>query len=233
MISAETIVAYVDGELDAAGRAEVETAAANDADVAAQIAAHRTLRADLMAAFAPIAQEPVPERLIAAAQTTETPPTAQVIAFRPRISRPVLVQIGAMAASLIVGIGATLMVTQAPKGDFASRSGGLVARGELAHALSTQLASDDGSDKATRIGVTFRDQSHAICRTFTTAANEGLACRDGKDWRVDIASRVTAKTDYRQAGSSLVMEAVDARLDGDVFDANAERSARDAGWRNP
>ena len=232
MISAETIVAYVDGELDAAGRAEVETAAANDADVAAQIAAHRTLRADLMAAFAPIAQEPVPERLTKAAQGTQTPTTAQVIAFRPRISRPLLLQIGAMAASLIIGIGATLMVTQAPKGDFASRSGGLVARGELAKALSTQLASEEAGGDAPRIGVTFRDQSHAVCRTFTTATNEGLACRDGKDWRVDIASRVTATSDYRQAGSSLVMQAVDARLDGDVFDAAAERSARDGGWRS-
>lgn len=228
MISAETIVAYVDGELDAAARAEVE-AAAGDPGIAAQIAAHRALRDNLMAAFAPIIDEPMPERLVAAAQTS---PEAHILPFRPRpvVGRPLLVQIGAMAASLVAGIGLTLLVMGVPKADFASRNGGLVARGDLARALSTQLASDDVPTNAPRVSLTFRDKAQTICRTFETATNEGLACRDGKDWRVDIAARAPQRTNYRQAGSSLVMQAVDDRIDGDVMDAASERHARDMGW---
>lgn len=227
MISDEQIIAYVDGELDEAVRAEVETAAAADAEIAAKIAAHGSLRDSLMSAFAPIADEPVPQALLEAVNVP--PPSATVLPFRPRVSRPLMVQIGAMAASLVVGIGLTLMM-QSSGTDFAAKSGGLMARGDLARALSVQLASDNVAASAPRVGLSFRDTSGALCRTFETAANEGVACRDGKYWRIDVAARVSGKTEFAQAGSSLVMQAVESRIDGDPLDADGERAARDGGW---
>lgn len=228
MITSEQIIAYVDGELDEGGRTEVEAAAAADADIAAQIAAHRSLREGLMSVFAPIAEEPVPQALL---EAVNAPPADNVVAFKPRLTKPLFVQIGAMAASLIVGVGLTLLITQWPGSDFTAKSGGLMARGELAQALSAQLASDTVTADAPRVGVSFRDKTGALCRTFETASNEGLACRDGDAWRVDVAAHITDRTEYAQAGSSLVMQAVESRIDGDPLDADGEKAERDGGWK--
>jgi len=222
MISAETIVAYVDGELDAAGRAEVESAASVDPAVADQIAAHRQLRSDLFAAFAPVAAEPVPERLVQAA----APPSATVLPFRARLSRPLITQIAAMAACLVAGIA--LAVVLRPAGEVTTSPDGLIARGQLDRALSSQLAADDGR---TRIGLTFRDTDGAVCRTFATQVTEGLACRHDGRWQIEVASRAAPKTEFTQAGSPLILDAVDARISGDPLDSAAERQARDLGWR--
>ena len=237
MISQEQIVAYVDGELDDAGRAAVEAAAATDPVVAANIAAHRSLRAQLAAAFGPIADEPVPEPLTRAASQPSLLPAswgggsaargADGGVRHVRFGHPTLPQITAMAACLVAGVLLTFAITS-PRGDFTSGSNGLIARGALKQALNTQLAADTGTGP--HIGMTFRDESGAVCRTFTTAANEGLACRDGSDWRIDVAARAEAKTEFSQASSPLITQAVEARIAGDVFDADAEQKARDGGW---
>ncbi len=73
----------------------------------------------------------------------------------------------------------------------------------------------------------------------TTASQEPIAERI--DLIVLMASRLSVLSaaappeggELRQAASSLppaVQAAVDARLRGDVFDAQQERAARDAGW---
>ena len=56
-------MAYVDGELDAAGIAEVEAAMHEDPEFAAMVRAQQALRAHLQAAWAPVLDEPVPDRL--------------------------------------------------------------------------------------------------------------------------------------------------------------------------
>ncbi|MBP2158819.1 MULTISPECIES: anti-sigma factor [Asticcacaulis] len=238
MITAEKVVAYVDGELDEAGRAEVEAAAKADPAVAADIAAHRSLRAKLAAAFGPIIDEPVPEALTRSASTPSLPRAswgggsaargADGGVRHQRLTRPLITQITAMAACLVAGILLTFAVT-APRGDFTDGSGGLIARGALKQALEKQLAADTTEGRP-RIGMTFRDGTGAVCRTFATASNEGLACRSGSDWRVEVAARAEAKTEFTQASSPLITQAVEARISGDVFDADAEKMARDGGW---
>jgi len=227
MISPETLVAYVDGELDAEAAAAVEAAAKADSAIAETIAAHRRLREDLFAAFALIAEEPVPDRLVAAANTPVTANVVSLDSVRAR-RRQVFAQMGAIAAALVVGIGLTLMLTQ-NQGDFRAVSGGLMAQGQLAHALSSQLASDDAN--TTRIGLTFRDQKGAVCRTFSTTAQDGLACKSGDGWRIDALARTEGTTEFRQAASPLIMTAAQDRMAGDAFDAGAEKAARAKGWQ--
>ena len=227
-ISADKIVAYVDGELDADARAEVETAAAADPAVAAGIAAHRSLRAQLAAAFGPVADEPVPDQLLRATAPAE----AEVIAFKPRavLGRPLVMQFAAMAACLVAGVLLTFAITT-PRGDFATTSTGLIARGALKQALTRQLAADDTVAGQPRIGLTFRDAEGALCRTFTTTANEGLACQQAGDWRIELASRAAASPEFTQASSPLLIQAVEARIAGEPFDAAAEKQSRDKGWQ--
>lgn len=64
--SDETLMAYADGELGEPRRSAVEAAERDDPAVAASIARHRALRANVFAAFAGVLDEPVPARLRAA-----------------------------------------------------------------------------------------------------------------------------------------------------------------------
>ncbi len=233
MISEERIVAYVDNALDSEGRAAIEAAAAADPEVATRIAAHRALRDDLFGAFAGIAEEPVPQRLIDAVRKDGDRPSAVVVPFAPRAAWragwPQAAGIAAaMAACLVAGIALTLAMG-GDRGEISSRHGILLARGALAQALSRQLASDTAGP--VHIALTFRDHSGAVCRTFSTTTMDGLACRDGGDWRIDATARTeTAGAAYRQAASPLIMSAALDRVEGDVFDAPAEAKARAAGW---
>jgi anti-sigma factor RsiW len=66
-ITDETLMAYADGELAEPARSELERAVRADPALAARVAQHQALRSDVFAAFAPIAEEPVPPALLAAA----------------------------------------------------------------------------------------------------------------------------------------------------------------------
>ena len=68
-ISDEQVMAYVDGELDAQTRNEVERAMESDPEVARRVARQRALRNKLRAAFNNVLNEPVPDRLVSAART--------------------------------------------------------------------------------------------------------------------------------------------------------------------
>jgi len=70
--SEETLMAYVDGELDAKARADVEAAMAADPEVAERVARHEALRLRVQAAFGAVLDEPVPEHLMSAARTAPT-----------------------------------------------------------------------------------------------------------------------------------------------------------------
>jgi hypothetical protein len=226
-IPEDHIVAYVDNELDAEARARLEAAAAADPAVAERIAMHRALRSDLSGLFAGVAEEAVPDHL--AAMMAPEAPSAEILPFKPRaVPRTWWMQAGMMAACLVAGVALTLAVNT-NKGDIATRHGLMIAQGSLAQALSTQLAADTA--KPVRIALTFRDRSGAVCRTFWTQSMDGLACRDGAQWRIDATARHEDEGTYRQASSPLITSAAQDRVAGDVFDAAAEKQARQSGWK--
>jgi len=116
-------------------------------------------------------------------------------------------------------------------------NGALVARGALATALDQQLASNQPSDAAVKIGLTFKARDGSYCRSFALSAGgiTGLACRTGADWHIPVtASADAAGGDFRQAAGSIppaVMQAIEARIAGDALAAPDETKARDAGWK--
>ncbi len=236
---------YVDGELDAASRAAVEAAAAQDPEVAEQLERRRALRAKLAAAFDPILTEPVPETLRGAVLAGRRPSAAVVDlaqARRARISprpRPAWMPAATMAACLAAGvvIGIGLMSPQPP---FVARGadGALVARGALAGALDKRLASDTGAGPV-QVGLSFASTERRYCRTFTVSGAKGLAglaCRDPGGWGVRVLTATAAPQagGYRQAASSIppaVRDAAEALRSGDPLDARQEAAARAAGWK--
>lgn len=266
MISDETLMAYADGELGEPERSIVEAAARDDPAVAASIARHRALRADVYGAFAGVLDEPVPARLqpagthaaTGAASATETRigSIVSLAAARERkakaraaanaagqgaasgLPRRAWPRWGALAASLAVGVlaGSLWMTGGGDAGLVATdMTGRLVAKGELAGALSQQLASDAQPGKRVRIGVTFAARGGGYCRSFSTGSSAGLACRDGEIWRIPVLQDAAAENGaYRQAGNTApaaVLEVIDERMEGMTLDAAGERAARDRGWK--
>ncbi|MFP5330263.1 MAG: anti-sigma factor family protein, partial [Alphaproteobacteria bacterium] len=161
----DRLMAFLDGELDEAGRAEVEAAIAADPALAARLEAQRRLRDRLRAHYGPVADEPVPDRLRSLIETN-------VVPFRPphRAARPAWQLPAAIAASLVLGIlGGRILPGGGP---VALDDGRLEARGALAAALQTQLAADQAADAVTdlpagrlprfRSGITMRAASRAL-----------------------------------------------------------------------
>lgn len=82
--SQETLMAYADGELDAGTRRAIETAMATDPQIAAQVERYRNQRALLGAAFGGVLDEPVPDRLLEAAQSSPAGPERKVVDLAER-----------------------------------------------------------------------------------------------------------------------------------------------------
>lgn len=244
----ETVMAYVDDELDAASRAAVEAAMAADPEIRAQLATQIELRARVRASFDPVLSEPVPERLLQALGQKSTVPAgitdlADLRATKQERLRArrrwALPQFAAVAASLIIGvlIGQRTL-NSARQNVLESREGQLVASALLDEALSGQLASNQPDKAPVHIGLTYRNVSGAFCRTFTLIQDSaaGIACRSGDAWRVEMLTRTTPAdaAAYRAAASELpeaVRRAVETSISGEPLDAEAERAAQSSRWR--
>lgn len=249
-ISNEQLMAYADGELAPAERAAVDAALAADPALAARLAQHRALRAQLQQAFDTELDEPVPERLQQALRPA-TPRIAPVIslaerraaaeaAAAPRAARGGWAWWGGLAASVALGVLVGRLAL--PGGDgaapgFALSEGRLVARSGVQTALDTLTAGTPQPGAAVAVPLSFVDQRGRYCRSFTTAASAGLACRDGADWVVQMlveAAPPAAGEGSRQAASALppaLLAEIDRRIEGPALDAAGEQRALARGWR--
>jgi anti-sigma factor RsiW len=243
--SDETVMAYVDGELDESARIAFERALGDDPELALRVARQQALRARLHKAFDGTLDEPVPPRLIAAVRTAPEAGAENVPSAPPR-PRFQATAWFAMAASLLIGVvigqRAALWIGQ-PSQIVAYRAGP-IARGELARTLSERLAMQQRAGDRVRVGISFQTKSGDFCRTFvmqSDVAVTGVACRTDDEWRIHALETNAATPDghgaMRQAGSELpesVRLAVEAHIEGEPLDANGEALARAQGWRvNP
>ena len=224
-----TVAAFVDGELDDLTARRIEREAEGDPALAAEIARHRALKAKLAAHYAPVAEEPVPERLRALLTRDVAVDTSLATRREAKRARFAPIHWGAIAASLVLGLALGLR-PWAPAASIAEANGAVVAAGPLADALDTQLASNQPPDAAVRIGLSFEDKAGRYCRSFESASLDGIGCRDNGRWRLERTMRGQAGTDYRQASSGELAAATAAMMGGDPLDAAAERQARDKGW---
>jgi hypothetical protein len=231
MTDDEKLFAWLDGELEPTEAAEMDAKVAADPELSRLAEQHRALGAQLRGAFDPVAEAPVPERLQAALHRP-----AKVIDFaaakRAR-SMPSLPQWAAIAATLVIGVFLGTMVPQRGGSPVAVQGGKLYAAAALNRALDTELASAPSG--AVRIGLTYRDHSGEICRSFTGAAGSGLACRNGDRWQLKglFAAPEGQTSDYRMASgmNPNLAALVDSTMASEPFDAAAEKAARDKRWR--
>lgn len=230
-ITDEMLMAYADGELEPGARVEVERALAEDPALRGALDVQQRLRSRLAGHFAPVADEPPPPRLTALLGGSGA--VADLAAARERKSRRFAwPELAAIAASLALGVTVGQVAFGPRAGPVAIDGGTMLARGELAEALETRLASNQPHKASARIGISFEDRSGRFCRTFELPALAGIACREEQGWAVAVAASAPASgADYRQAGSAMVMEQAEAMMASDPLDADAEKRALARGWR--
>jgi hypothetical protein len=236
----ETVMAYVDGELEPPARVALEAAMACDPQLLRRVEAQRALRARLQRACAPLLEEPVPERLLDAARGARAPAAVPPLPrARPPVRRWSWPQWSAIAASLVVGALLGPPLLHPPDGSVTARDGRLLATGALAQALSRQLVSTQAPNAAVRIGLSFRRRDGAYCRSFLLRAPSplaGVACREQDAWRMQVLAGALpgpAVGDYRPAAAAMpaaVTGTVDALIAGEPLDAAAEAAARGRAW---
>ena len=226
-----TIAAYVDGELDLVTVKRIEKAIIEDGNLANEIKNEKALRAHLEGHFAPVLDEPLPDRLTSLVTESVTRVDDRRALKIARWYQPSAMQWGAVAASLVIGliVGGTALNQET--GYVRDNDGQIVASGELADALDTQLASAHGSKPKIRIGISFAVQGGGYCRTFESVALDGIACSNGSDWQLRQTLSGKGASEYRQASAGTLAEAAAAMMSGEPLDAAEEKAAKDSGWR--
>jgi hypothetical protein len=235
----EDVIAFVDGRLEEPTRAAFEARLKDDPELAKEVAAHRWMARQIVAAFGEPPRYEVDEADLARLGLSAT----DVVEFPRRHRRATRGSVfaailsGAIAASLVAGVFLGRIVGGSSAGILqADDSGRVVARGELAESLSDQLSGLPGT---TRIGLTFRT-AQTVCRTFSTPQGlSGLGCREAGQWIVPILttgrSDMQGETEYRLAGGDVapsVMAEVDRRMVGEPLSPAQERALIAKDWQS-
>lgn len=238
MINETKFFAWLDGELSDDEAAEVEREVAADPQLQRRAEEHRALTAELRSAFAPLTEAPLPARLTGPLEPSAADKVFSLAEARERRearAAPLLWKhMAAMAATLVLGIVVGNQLTGNPTSPIQTEAGRLVAGAELKSALYAKLASAPQED-GPRIGMTFRDRSGAICRTFKDKFTSGLACHNQGDWRIlgVFQAPEGQGTDYRMAAGadSRLLELADEHMSGEPLGAAEERAAQKRDWR--
>ncbi len=247
------LMAYVDGELDAAAARAFEARLAGDAEFGRMVEREHALRRRLASAYQPVLEEPIPASLSALlAGTAVAPATSSVIdldkarsarAATRALRRPASLEWAELAAAVVLATALGFVIGRQGSWDAPLLASGADdtwrARGALDAALTRRLAAESG-DGPIRVGLSFAARDGGYCRAFAVAgprASAGLACGGADGWRI-VALAPTepapSSASFRTAASAWpasVIQAIDALKTGDMLDAAAEQQARDRGWR--
>jgi surface antigen len=198
----ETLMAYVDGELDPRRAAEVEALLAEDAEARATAQMFRDSAALVRGAFDPILREPVPERLLAAVNAPATGKVRDIRSARrgtPSRFLPQTAWARAAAVALLVGAGAGYLTAQWQSGALEPSARVATADPLLNEALETTASGalfarrerEGGIERDIMPLLTFRDANDRYCREFESTlkgpdgqqVSYGVACRERGVWQ--------------------------------------------------
>lgn len=229
-VTDERVSAYADGELSEAEAKQVELELERSPELRAKVQAHHALRSRLAAHFAPIAQQPVPERLIEAVRRHSATGDNLVEFRRPGTARRLLSASRRLAwfaaPALAASIAWVVIGTGSRSPDYAGD--------ELAIALDRQLVATQSAGGKVRVLLTFRDRSGRYCRGYAREDDAGVACHDADGWRImkEIATARRTSSEYRQAGAAQeLMADIQEMAAGHALDAAEERKARARFWQ--
>lgn len=211
-IEDEMLMAYADGELDAATAARVEAALEQDEALAERLGVFLNTRSALKAAFDPA--PPVSPQLEAAVRGMAAPAPQVVALTARRTARPVWQPVAfAASLALAVGLGAGWFLN-GPAGigapQLALAPGAAAVLAELPSGRSADLA--DGHSLS--VIASFEDAQGTLCREIAQDGAGGsllaVACKAGAAWELRFAIAAgSGGESYRPASAP---EALDAWL---------------------
>lgn len=230
-ITPEDIAAFANGELSDEREEEIAAAVAADPALARQVNQHKALKAMLAEHYAPVLDQPVPDRLTAMLARSQQAEVADLAAARERReTRRRLPHWGwiagpALAASLALAL--FLPGTNDETEIYADK--------QLAAVLEDTLVVSQLPAEETRVLLSFRTEEGRYCRAFSGSAGGGIACRDDEGWRLEVLEEGSegVTTDYRMAGAGdgELLALAQEMASGTALDADGERAARAQGWR--
>lgn len=210
----ETLMAYVDCELDLARAAEVEAALAEDPEARAIVRMFRESAALMRGPFDEVLREPVPARLLAAVNAPATGRISDIrLARRRSVARffPTTAWARAAVVALLVGAGAGYLTAQwwpdALESSTLAASDALLNEALETTASGTLFVRREGDAGVAREIMpllTFRDASNRYCREFESSltvadgrqVSYGVACRERGAWQTQalMARQLIAPT---------------------------------------
>lgn len=230
-ITREDIAAFADRELSGEREAEIAAAVQADSELASEVDQHRALKAMLAGHYAPVLNQPVPDRL---SSMLAAPQEARVMDFAAARERRAvdrrLPRWGWMAGPALAALLALALFLPNSGGDTQA-----YADTQLAAVLEDRLVARQSPSEETRVLISFRSEEGQYCRAFSGSAGGGIACRDKEGWRLEALGEGSegASTDYRMAGArdGEILALAQEMAAGPALDAEGEKVARARGWR--
>lgn len=219
----ELICAYLDGELDAEKRAEVETMLQTSGGGVARLERMRSADDLMRRAFPSYASaqgDPLAAQIMG-------PIEARVKAFH------LWRQAGAIAAAALLGVVGANMVATFGDGAGASRLSGRTAALLETMPSGITARTDNG---VMNIEFSVRTEGGAPCRVYRVQSSsemiEGLACREGGEWR-GVAQSVVAQHDagdFVTAGGGSIDAALVALGNAEALPREQENLLLESAW---
>ncbi len=240
----ELLSRYLDGELPPALARELEQRLAAEPALVAVLARMQALQGQLHQAYDGIANQPIPQRILALLQA----PQANVvpIGHKPPLNPPrkrVMNWGFALAASLVVAVSATLVTRLDQQ---SAQPGAAGVDSLLSLALETSPSRGDGWEaladgRKLRPVLSFQTTAGSWCREYLLRSSEGswhgVACRGDAGWNTTVlasADAAESSADYRPAGAASadeVADFVDRNAAGIALDAREEADLIARAWQ--
>jgi hypothetical protein len=235
--------ALIDDELDPERAARLRGRLADEPALARRLEELARVDESVRRAYAGIADEPVPERILALVGSR--PDAGAAVHDRRRWSRTAALATAGLALAAGFALAFVVLPRTEPAGPFASvgERGAVDVRSPLHDALERAPSGEsrslaDGWSATPRL--TFASVDGSPCRRIDVAGPGGampaLACRREGAWHVELvafeAGGEAAEDVYRPAGTarSAIDHAIDGRIASEPMDREAERAWMARGW---
>jgi anti-sigma factor RsiW len=239
--------ALIDGALPSDEADALRARIGRDPKLAARHDAMERANRAVRDAYRDVVDEPLPQRVLELLRTPQSHAAGVIDLDARRRRRGVPAWFPqAAAAGVALAIGLALGYGFGQRSSDAPAIGVLAATGPVAPGSPLQVLLEsvpsgeprelDGATAEARF--TFRAQGGDWCRELAVSSgasrNAAVACRRNGAWRVDLVGVEAAGGDvYRPAGGDAPLrEAVDALIDGEPLDGDAERALVARGWAN-